>query len=62
VSASTDLSERLELIQERFQAGLGHLFPYLPLLGVALMVFLLISGVGFALSRIGAIWHRTAPN
>jgi hypothetical protein len=62
VSASTDLSERLELIQARFQAGLGHLCPYLPLLGVALMVFLLISGVGFALSWIGAIWHRTAPN
>ena len=62
VSASTDLPQRLGLIQQRFQARLWQILSYLPLLGVALVVFLLISGVGFALSRVEAIWNRAAPN
>lgn len=62
VAASTDLRERLVPIRRRFVARSWQMLAYLPLLGVALVAFLLIFGVGLLLSRLKQIWQRLAPN
>ncbi|TVS04421.1 MAG: BON domain-containing protein [Cyanobium sp. PLM2.Bin73] len=62
VRASTNLAERLAPIQGRFLARLWQTVSYLPLLGVALIAFLLIYALGQLVSRIAPLWNRLAPN
>jgi small-conductance mechanosensitive channel len=62
VAASTDLSERLAPIRDRSLHRMWQTISYLPLLTVAVLVFVLIYLVGVSVGRITRVWQSVAPN
>jgi len=62
VAASTDLAERLAPIRGRFVNRLWQTVSYLPLLTVAVVVFILVYLLGAAIGRITSVWRSLAPN
>jgi len=61
VVVTTDLAERLAPIRDRFVHRAWQTLAYLPLLFVALVVFLLLYLLGTVLSR-ARLWRALAPN
>ncbi|KQI68159.1 mechanosensitive ion channel protein MscS [Loktanella sp. 3ANDIMAR09] len=59
---TTDLDARLTPALERFRTRALQLVSSLPLLGIALVVFIVIVWVGLALARWQRPWKRLAPN
>lgn len=62
VVETTDLAERLDPAVARFQKRITQTIAFLPLLGVALVIFLLVVGAGFMFARARQPWDRLAPN
>lgn len=62
VTETTDLAERLVPAAERLKGRASNILSLLPLLIVAVVVFLLISGIGILLTRPRGFWQRLAPN
>lgn len=62
VAASTDLAERLAPTRDRFVHRLWQTISYLPLLTVALVVFVAIYLVGAGIGRAKGLWTSIAPN
>ena len=60
--ASADVSERLDPAIARIRDRTAQAIAFLPLLGIALAVFLLIAGLGWLVSRARWPWDRLAPN
>ena len=60
--ASADVAERLDPAINRIRDRTGQAIAFLPLLGIALAVFLLIAGLGWLVSRARWPWDRLAPN
>ena len=61
-TASADVSERLDPAIARIRDRTAQAIAFLPLLGIALAVFLLIAGLGWLVSRARWPWDRLAPN
>ncbi len=62
VVESTDVSQRLDPVVDRFAARLDQFVAYLPLLAVAVLAGLLVMATGILLARWEAPWRRLAPN
>ncbi|WP_299043932.1 mechanosensitive ion channel family protein [uncultured Tateyamaria sp.] len=62
VSETTDVVARLNPAVERFQDRLSQGVALLPLLAVALLVFVLVLSLGLLLARARYPWDRIAPN
>ncbi|MFC4671581.1 mechanosensitive ion channel domain-containing protein [Seohaeicola nanhaiensis] len=62
VHETTDVVERLNPAMQRFRARLVQFVAILPLLSIALLVFVLIAAAGFLLARMKQPWDRIAPN
>jgi small-conductance mechanosensitive channel len=62
VTESTDVTERLDPVRERFEARLAQAVAFLPLLAVALAAGLLVAVAGWGLAKLRWPWDRIAPN
>lgn len=62
VTETTDVVERLNPAYERFKTRLLQAVAMLPLLGVALLAFVLVMLAGVLLARAKYPWDRIAPN
>ncbi len=62
VVETTDLAERLNPAVDRFQKRITQIIAFLPLLLVALAVFLIILFLGYLAARARWPWDRLAPN
>ena len=62
VVESTELARRLNPAVERFQARAMQFIAFLPLLGIALAVFLAIFLLGMFVARLKRPWDSIAPN
>ena len=60
--ASADVAERLDPALGRIRDRVAQAIAFLPLLGIALTVFLLIAALGWLISRARWPWDRIAPN
>lgn len=62
VTETTDVVERLNPAIARFMARLAQAIAFLPLLTIAVAVFVLVVLLGFLLARRAQPWDRLAPN
>jgi small conductance mechanosensitive channel len=62
ISETTDLSERLAPVLDRFEARMVQAVAMLPLLLVAGIAFMLVTIVGFLIAGLKQPWNRLAPN
>ena len=60
--ASADVAERLNPAIDRIRDRTAQAIAFLPLLGIALAVFLAVAGLGWLISRARWPWDRLAPN
>ncbi len=61
-TASADVAERLDPAIDRIRDRTAQAIAFLPLLGIALLVFVLIAGLGWLVARARWPWDRIAPN
>ena len=61
-AASADVSERLNPAIDRIRERVAQAIAFLPLLGIALAVFLVVAAIGWLVSRARWPWERLAPN
>lgn len=62
VMLSTSVSDRLAPVWERLVTRAQQTVAFLPLIGVALIAFLFVLWIGFAIARRHQPWDRLAPN
>jgi len=62
VVETTNLSERLDPAMARFQKRVAQIIAVLPLISVALAIFLVVLGLGYLIARARQPWARLAPN
>lgn len=55
---SVNLDGQVGGLGEKFQQAIKML----PLIGAALLVALVIAGIGYLIASLGSLWHRIAPN
>ncbi|WP_373355879.1 mechanosensitive ion channel family protein [Pseudoroseicyclus sp. CXY001] len=59
---TADLARKLNPALERFQARMWQVYTALPLLLIAILLFVAIVAIGAGLSRMKQPWERLAPN
>lgn len=62
VVESTDVGERLTPVIDRFSARLAQMIAFLPLMAIALAMFILITVFGFFIASRRQPWDRISPN
>lgn len=62
VTESTDVAERLNPMVERMKARLAQTVSFLPLMAIALGVFIVVVLLGIFIARLRQPWDRLAPN
>ncbi|MZR14594.1 mechanosensitive ion channel [Maritimibacter sp. DP07] len=62
VTISTDVRRRLAPMMERFQLRFWQVVAFLPLIGIAIVAFALVTWIGLFVARRRQPWDRIAPN
>ncbi len=62
VSLSTSVTDRLAPVWERMVTRARQTMAFLPLIAVALVAFVVVTWIGFAIARRRQPWERLAPN
>jgi len=62
VQETTDVARRLDPALDRFLDRATQTIAFLPLLGVALLAFMIVTTIGVLLARLKQPWDRMAPN